>query len=92
MGEAPVLVRSTSRPGLIRIRAGVCFDGSRTPVEGELVFYSVPARLKSVYTRTEAEAENQPSALPPVYGRGAQKGSDEELKNVQRQQEIFLQP
>lgn len=42
-GSAPVLVRSTSRAGKIRVKAHVQFEGTHAPTSAEIEFESVPA-------------------------------------------------
>lgn len=91
-GEAPMLIQSTTQAGLIRIKASVCFGGSRTPIEGELVFHSVPSVIKSVYSPQEAEELNRPARMQEIYRHTESEADEEELRKVQQQQEIFLQP
>lgn len=44
-GSAPVLIRSTTTPGKIRIKAHVLFEGTHAPTPAEIELESVPAAL-----------------------------------------------
>jgi beta-galactosidase len=77
-GTAPILVRASTRPGKIKIKASVLFQGINMPASGELIFESVPSAEKLVYTEE------------PTDGQGvALNGSktDEELQKLKRLQE-----
>ncbi|MGL4520682.1 MAG: glycoside hydrolase family 2 TIM barrel-domain containing protein [Phocaeicola sp.] len=44
-GTAPILVRSTTTPGKIKVRASVVHGGKHTPMAAELILTSVPSQL-----------------------------------------------
>ena len=91
-GDAPVLVQSTTLPGKIKIKAHVSFEGSRMPVEGELVFESYPAALPLVYDEDEAgQIEQQPDSRMQFDERNSVLKDDEGLEEVYQQQNHFLQ-
>ena len=91
-GDAPILVQSTTRPGKIRIKAHVSFEGRRMPVEGELTFESYPAALPLVYDKDEAgQIKQQPYSRMQFNGRKSVPKDDEGLKEVYQQQNHFLQ-
>lgn len=99
-GTAPVLVRSTLKPGKIRVKAEVLFAGSQMPASGEIVFESVKPGLPLVYDVKEAAAvtENSNTTLRNRAGdreleKKVEKLQQElnslKLKEVERQQEDF---
>lgn len=91
-GDAPILVQSTTRPGKIRIKAHVSFEGRRMPVEGELTFESYPAALPLVYDKDEAGQIKQRSYSRMQFnGRKSVPKDGEGLKEVYQQQNHFLQ-
>lgn len=52
-GTAPVLVRSTTKAGTIKIKAKTLFEGIRTPVEGTLEIHSIPSSMPLVFNPDE---------------------------------------
>lgn len=92
-GTAPALVRSTMKPGKIKVTATVMLEGIHTPVRGELEFESVPTDIKAVYS--PAEAAKLPATRP--IGSNAtnntkddlKKNAANQLKEVERQQSEF---
>lgn len=92
-GTAPALVRSTMKPGKIKVTATVMLEGIHTPVRGELEFESVPTDVKAVYS--PAEAAKLPATRP--IGSNAtndskddlKKNAANQLKEVERQQSEF---
>lgn len=55
-GTAPVIVRSTTTPGEIRLRASMALDGITRPAAGEIVIASEPAAMPLIYSEAEAHA------------------------------------
>lgn len=49
-GTAPVIVQATTKPGTIKVRASVLYEGSQKPVSGELTLVSRPAAHPAVHT------------------------------------------
>ncbi len=45
-----MLIRSTLKPGLIKVRASVIDEGVHTPAAGELIFETVPAKDRMIYS------------------------------------------
>jgi len=48
-GSAPVLIRATNKPGKIKVKAHVQFEGVYAPTSAELEFESVPAQRPFCY-------------------------------------------
>ena len=48
-GSAPVLIRSTVKPGKITVRARVLYQGENTPKPAEITFESVASAQKLIY-------------------------------------------
>ena len=92
-GDAPILVQSTTNAGPIKIRARVCFEGARTPVEGEIVFNSIENKKPSIYDSKELSFVDKSLFIGfPKNGKNAKKNADnQKLKKIQEQQELFLQ-
>lgn len=53
-GTAPVLIQSTTRPGRIRVRATVVWQGNATPAEGTIELNSVAAEYPLIVKPEEA--------------------------------------
>ena len=92
-GTAPALVRSTMKPGKIKVTATVMLEGIHTPVRGELEFESVPTDIKAVYSPTEAA---KLPATRPIGSNATNNTNDDlkknaanQLKEVERQQSEF---
>lgn len=77
-GTAPILVRSTCKPGKIKIKALVNYQGVNRPVGGELEFESVPSADKLLYL--EEPSNNEDAAA--LSGTNTTEGS-ESLKKLQ---------
>lgn len=91
-GSAPILVRSTTQPGKIRIHADVTYPGTHTPTPATLEIESVPA---SILPLGDESASNTPaSARKQKSAKGTSSAiSDAEkqrlLQEVQDQQADF---
>jgi beta-galactosidase len=77
-GTAPVLIRSTTRPGKIKIKASLIYQGVNMPVPGELEIESVPSADKLIYL--EEPSNNQGNEKPGMK-------TPEELKKLKKLQE-----
>ena len=89
-GSAPVLVRSTRRPGLVRIHAEVQFPGTHAPTAADLEIESVPAPLPQLFI------DQQPATRPVTDKTQRQQSgtlTNEEkarmLQEVEQQQADF---
>lgn len=83
-GTAPVLVRSSLKPGKITVHAEVLLKGSQKPVAGEIIFESVPPLYPLLYNVQEAKNNQQ-----KVKNTGKNTGEVElEKKLEQLQQEL----
>ena len=90
-GSAPVLVRSTHQPGLIRIIARSTFEGVHAPTADTLVIRSVPDVLPQCYSETASTSSH---IITPSTDKVPLKVlTDEErrrqLNEVERQQQDF---
>ncbi|TGV03653.1 glycoside hydrolase family 2 protein [Flavivirga rizhaonensis] len=84
-GTAPLLVRSTTKAGKIRIKASLVHQGINSPLPGELVIESVLS--KDVFINSEIGSENNSLAS---LNRNVKVSSEDELKNKIRQLEKEL--
>ena len=55
-GSAPVLVQSTEKVGVIKITASLQQGGIRRPLEGELIFNSVPDSQREIYSSADLKS------------------------------------
>ena len=87
-GTAPILLRATTRPGKIKIRASVIKEGKHTPAPAELELESVPADVQLLYDAdVEANRYRQPATR--LQHRHAKRISAKKLKEVEQQQADF---
>ena len=89
-GTAPVLVRSTSKAGTIRIKAHVQFEGTHAPTPAEIEFESVDPELPSCYIEQRMVPK---SNVNPVNNTRKTVLTEEEkrhlLMEVEKQQTEF---
>lgn len=62
-GSAPVLIKSTTTPGNIKVIASVLFEGEQMPVSGELLLSSVPSEYPLIFNPDEEKAEVKSSGI-----------------------------
>ena len=89
-GTAPVLIRSTGRPGRITVRARVQFGGELAPIPAELTFESVPSTDRFLADETRTDLVQAP-LLPYVWYTHGISPEDHatEYEQVKRDQEYF---
>ena len=89
-GTAPVLVRSTSKAGKIRIKAHVQFEGTHAPTPAEIEFESVDLEFPSCYIEQRMVPK---SNMNPVNNTRKTVLTEEEkrhlLMEVEKQQTEF---
>ena len=89
-GTAPVLVRSTSKAGKIRIKAHVQFEGTHAPTPAEIEFESVDPEFSSCYIEQRMVPK---SNVNPVNNTRKTVLTEEEkrhlLMEVEKQQTEF---
>lgn len=89
-GTAPVLLRSTTRPGIIRVHASVIWPGKHTPVETVLELTSVAPEYPLLFSPSEEAAAPQHRRHTEYKAGQAVSGSAaDRLKEVERQQKDF---
>ncbi|MDR1860767.1 MAG: glycoside hydrolase family 2 [Bacteroidales bacterium] len=91
-GSAPALIRSTMKPGKIRVSAQVVFDGEHAPKPAVIEFESVAPQRPQLYTeKPQTGYGNAPAAVS--INRFVRKLTDEEkrkaLLEVEKQQTEF---
>ena len=94
-GTAPILVKSTTKVGEIKVNAHVLFEGKQQPLSGELIFKSIPADKELISDANELQKmEAQPTSVMNVshntysYEKN-KKENMERLKEVEKQQADF---
>lgn len=89
-GTAPVLLRTTLRPGKVKIKAEVDSPGLQMPLRGELEFDVLPATHVSIYDEEEREGVMRPVSTVNRSNETEMRNKlNQELKNVERQQTEF---
>ena len=98
-GTAPILVRSSLKPGKITVYAEVLLKGSQKPVSGEITFESVSSKTPLIYDLEEAKAldistksshiSSNNSTLEKKVEQLQQELNRIKLKEVEKQQSDF---
>ena len=103
-GSAPILLRTTTRPGKIKIKAEIFGNGVNAIEPGELEIESVQPSMKFIYKSSELMPVKHPVKGMPNAGRPESSDvqmlrkeisrlqkiiSEKELKEVEMQQEKF---
>ena len=85
-GTAPVLVKSSTNPGKITIKASMNLKGSHRPISGELTFESLPAPKEMIMKISEMEAYEKNNRK--TQERPQQQNEDLQKKIENLQQEL----
>lgn len=89
-GTAPILLRSTTQAGEIKIKASTLFHGSRTPIAGEISLRTIQSKLPLIYHSEELKRTNQKSSNNNLNGsKNPTIVKDDRLKEVEEQQAKF---
>lgn len=93
-GTAPILIRSTTKPGKIKIKASVQYQGINLPAPSELEIESVPSADKLNYLEepTDNQSSNSIGMKTPEELKKLKKLQDENKRKiieVGKQQEQF---
>lgn len=88
-GTAPVLVQSTTKPGKIRVKASVFWQGKAQPIDGFVDIESVPAEYPLVADSKEVEAISANAQLVGLQGNVNAESNQAGLKEVEKQQADF---
>ena len=84
-GTAPILVRATTKPGNIKVRAIVTWEGTHTPIAAELIIPVKEATLKFVANETEIRLSEQSNKTGQTTVTTGEK-SNIRLQNDEHQQ------
>lgn len=88
-GSAPILVRSTRKPGKIKIKAHVQFEGTQAPTAAELEFESIPSTLPFCYLEQQRKAGIKAENSTSNRIRLSETEKQKVLIEVERQQTEF---
>ena len=89
-GTAPIILRSTLRPGEIKVKASVLIEGTHTPVAGEITIESIAPEYKQLYDEADVpQASDQTVRNIGSSGAGSREATEALLKEVERQQSEF---
>ena len=86
-GSAPVLIKSTTKPGKITVKAHVLFEGTHAPAASEISFESIP----SIYPfnhLTENQTDNQLMTGKAGHQSGIIQLSDDKKKEILKEVEV----
>lgn len=100
-GTAPILVKTSTTPGKITVKASMNRKGSQRPISGELTFESIPAPNKMIMkasemqaygkhkTKTKDNPQQKNEALQSKVESLQRKLNRIQLKKIEKQQEEF---
>ena len=88
-GSAPVLIRSTRKPGMIKVHAEVQFPGTHAPTPADIEFESIPASIEQLFI-----PQQKKTVSAVTRQQGSQQDFTEEekskmLQEVEQQQADF---
>ena len=88
-GSAPVLIRSTRKPGKIKVHAEVQFPGTHAPTPADIEFESIPASIQQLFI-----PQQKKTVSAVTRQQGSQQDFTEEekskmLQEVEQQQADF---
>ena len=88
-GTAPIVIRSTTTPGKIRIKASVVWQGKTTPIDGILELESVKAEYPLIADEKEAKAMRTKEHTMSLQGNINMQTGKNKLAEVEKQQADF---
>ncbi|MBO7231833.1 MAG: glycoside hydrolase family 2 [Bacteroidales bacterium] len=88
-GSAPVLIRSTTTPGKIKVKARVLWEGQMAPSATEIEFESIPASLPACYLHESAQAQSADAQQASQKSADASLDRNRILEEVVQQQADF---
>jgi len=92
-GSAPVLIRSTTTPGNIKVKARVLFEGTHAPSSADIEFASVPSTFEFCHLPQERRQQSVQNAGPSSHIiQIPDEKKRELLKEVEVQQTEFGVP
>jgi beta-galactosidase len=88
-GSAPILIRSTRKPGKIKVHAEVQFPGTHAPTPADIEFESIPASIEQLFI-----PQQKKTVSAVTRQQGSQQDFTEEekskmLQEVEQQQADF---
>ena len=85
-GTAPILVKSTTNPGKIKIRASVIREGTQMPLAGTLELESYPASVPMIFDRNEIPKDGSlQKLLTPSSDSKNDSRYMEEIKRLEKE-------
>ncbi|MDH8701496.1 beta-galactosidase [Dysgonomonadaceae bacterium PH5-43] len=88
-GTAPVLIKSTTKAGKIKVRASLMLEGSRTPTSAEIEIETLPPVIPTIYLPSEIDGNGEKVQNLKAKKTIKQSDSDERLREVEKQQQEF---
>jgi beta-galactosidase len=88
-GSAPVLVRSTLKPGKITVKAHVLFEGEHAPTSAELSFESVPSDFPMNYSEIPTKSVSSGNLFRVFTPALSEEDKRKALDEVEKQQTQF---
>lgn len=87
-GSAPVLIRSTTTAGKIKVKARVLFEGEHAPTPTEIDFESIPSNFQFIYNE-EPQIINKNSYNSDYQRQFSEEEKQKALNEVELQQTEF---
>jgi beta-galactosidase len=88
-GSAPALIRSTTTPGKIKVRARVLFEGENAPSPASIEFESISPKQCLVYTEEPPRTYSEPATGAFFRKRLSEEEKQKALHEVELQQTEF---
>lgn len=88
-GSAPVLIRSTVKPGKIKVNARVLFEGDQTPTPASIEFESISPKNQLVYSEKPSLNQISGNARANANKNISEEERIKELIEVEKQQTEF---
>lgn len=88
-GSAPVLIRSTRKPGKIKVHAEVQFPGTHAPTPADIEFESIPASIEQLFIPQQKKTVSAVSRQQGSQQDFTEEEKSKMLQEVEQQQADF---
>ena len=88
-GSAPVLIRSTRKPGKIKVHAEVQFPGTHAPTPADIEFESIPASIEQLFIPQQKKTVSAATRQQGNQQDFTEEEKSKMLQEVEQQQADF---
>ena len=88
-GSAPVLIRSTRKPGKIKVHAEVQFPGTHAPTPADIEFESIPASIQQLFIPQQKKTVSAVTRQQGSLQDFTEEEKSKMLQEVEQQQADF---